>query len=61
LSSPVRSFTEDPYTGHVTEVEAHVDIEDDEFDDLSDPFLILAAREERAGVPLYHLTHDHND
>lgn len=34
---------------------------DDLVDEFSDPFEILAAKEEAAGVPLVYLTVDHHD
>lgn len=33
---------------------------EDEGDELADPFVILAAKEERAGVPLFYLTKELN-
>jgi hypothetical protein len=37
------------------------DIDDGDPDELADPFVILAAREECAGVPLFFLTQEPHD
>lgn len=60
MYSPARPFIEPEHNDPYAE-EEFCFVDESEIDDLSDPFLILAQREERAGVPLIHLNVDHHD
>ena len=48
-------------TANELHYEADESASDDEVDCMSDPFEILAAREERSGTSLIHMTVDHDD
>lgn len=52
---------EDHYTGKVEQLDLACAPEGDELDESSDPFEILARKEERAGVPLIHMVVDYDD